>query len=141
MLVVSDAIRIPLFEFSFTFSRSSGPGGQNVNKVNTRATLRWPISGSRSLPDAVKARFFARYGSQISGPGEIVITSDRFRSQGRNIADCLEKLRAMLAAVATAPKKRRPTKPTRSSRLARHEGKRLHARKKKLRGRPRGDEG
>ena len=115
MLVVNDRIRIPLRELHFDFARSSGPGGQNVNKVATKAVLRWPVARSRSLPDDVRERFMARYRRRITRDGELVLQSQRFRDRGRNIADCTEKLRHMLQEVATPPRRRRPTRPTRAS--------------------------
>ena len=99
MLVVNESLRVPLREFSFTFSRSSGPGGQNVAKVSTKATLRWRVSTTRSLPAGVRERFLARYARRITSDGELVISSQRFRDQGRNVADCLERLRQMLPKV------------------------------------------
>ena len=139
MLVVHPRLKIPLKEFRFTFARSSGPGGQNVNKVNTKATLRWPVIRSRSLPEAVRRRLVAKYGRRISQDGDMVITSQRFRDAGRNVADCLEKLRRMLAEAATAPKPRKATKPTRSSIERRLAAKRRHSRRKQDRRRPHED--
>src|SRR5438093_10330945 len=100
MLVVSDQLQIPLKELSFSFARSSGPGGQNVNKVNSKATLRWNARESSSLPADVRERFLARFGRRLTQLGEIIVVSQRYRDQGRNVADCLAKLRAMLSAVA-----------------------------------------
>lgn len=133
VLVVDSRLRIPLKEFEFSFARSGGPGGQNVNKLNTKATLRWPIAASESLPPAVKQRFLESYATRISNDGELIITSQRFRDQGRNIDDCLEKLREMLAAVATPPKKRRPTRPTKASKERRLNEKRATSQKKQRR--------
>src|SRR5205085_6959122 len=113
LLTVNSRLQIPLAEFEFTYARSSGPGGQNVNKVNSKATLRWGVRGSPSLPDDVRERFLAAYGSRVTTEGDILIVSQRFRDQAKNIDDCLAKLREMLAAVAVAPRKRRATKPTR----------------------------
>ena len=115
MLTVNPRLRIPLSEFEFTFSRSSGPGGQNVNKVNTKALLRWGVAHSPSLPEGVRARFMAEYHRRITTEGVFMMTSQRYRDAPRNVADCLEKLQALLASVATPPKRRRPTKPTRGS--------------------------
>ena len=139
MLVVTPRLKIPLSEFEFTFARSSGPGGQNVNKVNTKATLRWPITRSPSLPETVRQRFLAKYGNRVTGDGDLVLQSQRFRDAGRNVADCLEKLRAMLAEVAVAPKKRKPTKPTRASVRRRLEDKRKRSEKKQSRRGPIGE--
>ena len=130
MLVVNEYLQIPLAELNFTFSRSGGPGGQNVNKVASKATLRWDVAGSPSLPPAVRQRFEQRYSSRLTVEGELLITSQRYRDQGRNIADCLEKLRTMLAEVARPPKPRRPTKPSKASRQRRLTGKRKQSEKK-----------
>jgi len=136
MLHVTSSIRIPLSELEFTYVRSSGPGGQNVNKVNSKAVLRWPATASSSLPPGVRERFLAKFGSRLTNDGELLISSQRYRDQGKNTADCLEKLRAMVAAIAIAPKKRRPTKPSRAAKQRRLETKQVHSRKKELRRKP-----
>ncbi|HEV2970423.1 MAG TPA: alternative ribosome rescue aminoacyl-tRNA hydrolase ArfB [Pirellulales bacterium] len=133
MLVIEPNIRVPLAEFEFTFVRSAGPGGQNVNKVNTKAVLRWPVAASPSLPDAVRSRFTTKYGNRLTGAGELVLSSQRFRDQSRNRADCLEKVEQMLASVATAPKKRKRTRPTLASRERRLVEKRHRSEHKQLR--------
>ena len=133
MLVINSRLKVPLREFQFTFARSSGPGGQNVNKVNTKATLRWPVLASRSLPEQVRERFLVRYRRRVTAEGDLLIRSQRFRDAGRNVADCLEKLRKMLSDVAEAPKKRKPTKPTRASMRRRLDQKRKLSQKKQLR--------
>lgn len=115
MLIVTPKLQIPMREFTFTFVRSSGPGGQNVNKLSTKAVLRWPMRTSKSLPDAVRSRFLAKFGNKLTTDGDLLITSQRFRDAGRNTADCLQKLRRMLISVAEPPKQRRPTKPTKTS--------------------------
>jgi len=137
MLVINSRLKIPLREFRFSFARSSGPGGQNVNKVSSKATLRWPVLESPSLPDSVRQRFLAKYRRRVTAEGELVITSQRFRDAGRNVADCLEKLRTMLAESAVAPKPRKPTKPTRASARRRLQAKQRQSRKKQLRRTPR----
>ena len=139
MLIINDRIKIPLREFQFTFSRSSGPGGQNVNKLNTKALLRWPVLKSPSLPEAVRRRLLKQVGRRVTADGDLLITSQRFRDAGRNVADCLEKLRTMLAAAAVAPKRRRPTKPTRGSVQRRLNQKKEQSRKKQQR-RPKFDD-
>ncbi|MGO8690600.1 MAG: alternative ribosome rescue aminoacyl-tRNA hydrolase ArfB [Thermoguttaceae bacterium] len=115
MLEISPDLRIPLREFQFTFARSSGPGGQNVNKVSSKATLRWGVLLSPSLPEPVRARLLQQLGSRVTAGGELLVTSQRFRDAGRNVADCLEKLRALVAAAAQPPRRRRPTRPTHGS--------------------------
>ena len=133
MLIVNSRIRIPMAEFQFTFARSSGPGGQNVNKVNSKAMLRWRVLESRSLPDDVRERLLTRYGKRITGEGDLIVSSQRFRDQGRNVSDCLEKLREMLAAIATPPKRRRPTRPSRAAIARRVETKQKRSRQKQMR--------
>lgn len=133
MLTVNARIRIPESELQFTFARSSGPGGQNVNKVSSKALLRWQVTESPSLPDDVRERFLARYRSRITVDGEIIVSSQRYRDQGRNVVDAREKLAAMLAAVAAPPKRRKPTRPSRAAKERRLETKQAQARKKQLR--------
>jgi len=137
MLVVNSRLQIPLKEFEFTFARSSGPGGQNVNKVNTKATLRWAVATSPSLPEAVRARFLAKHGRRVTTEGDLIITSQRFRDQGRNVADCLSKLRVMLTEAAVAPVKRKQTKPSKTSVERRLQGKRERSQRKQRRRPPR----
>jgi ribosome-associated protein len=106
---------IPERELEFTFARSSGPGGQNVNKTETKATLRWAVADSAALPADVRARFLRAFASRITTQGELVLSSQRHRDRLRNVDDCLEKLAAMLSQVATPRRKRRPTRPSRSA--------------------------
>ncbi|MFT6067822.1 MAG: ribosome-associated protein [Bacteriovoracaceae bacterium] len=107
--------KIPMGELEFSFSRSSGAGGQNVNKVNTKVTMRWNIAKSTACGSAVKERFKARYKRRILDNGIVQMVSQRYRSQARNIDDCVEKINEMLDAVRVAPKRRVATKPTRGS--------------------------
>jgi len=139
MLVVNSRLKIPLREFQFTFARSSGPGGQNVNKVNTKALLRWPVMTSPSLPESVRRRLVSKAGRRINAEGDLLIVSQRFRDAGRNVADCLEKLRKLLAEAAAVPKRRKRTKPSRASVRRRLDQKRKQSQKKQRR-RPRLDE-
>lgn len=133
MLIVNDRIQIADREFEWRFARSSGAGGQNVNKVNSKAILFWRPVKSLGLPADVKSRFLDRFASRLSLDGILQIQSDRFRDQPRNVQDCLEKLREMLIQVATPPKKRRPTKPGRAAREKRLDKKRRHGDKKRNR--------
>jgi len=137
MFSIDPGIHIPQTEFVFTFARSGGPGGQNVNKVNSKAILRWPVVASPSLPAGVRARFLDKYAGRITLEGEIILTSQKYRDQERNIGDCLEKLKEMIASVAVPPTIRRPTKPSYASKLRQADTKRDVARKKQQRRPPR----
>lgn len=140
MLRVNDRISIPYTEFNFTFARSGGPGGQNVNKVNSKVTLRWDIVKSPTVPADVLARFRAKYHRRMTKDGDLVMTSQRYRDQGRNVADCLEKLRELLLEVAVAPRTRRPTRRTKGSVQRRLNDKKQRSDKKQSRRRPTGDD-
>ena len=136
MLTVNERLKIPLSEFQFTFSRSAGPGGQNVNKVNSRATLRWRVRDSASLPPDVRSRFLAKYSNWVSKEGDFLLSSQEYRDQPQNIDRCLEKLRQFLASVAVAPRRRVKTKPTRSSQRRRLDDKQRRSDAKRMRQRP-----
>jgi ribosome-associated protein len=136
MLVVNEQIAIPMDEFRFEFSRSGGPGGQNVNKVQSRAVVRWNPATSPSLPEPVKARLLGALASRLTVDGDLLVGSQLTRDQGRNIADCLAKVRRLILAAATPPKVRRPTRPTLGSRLRRAEDKARRSVAKRRRRRP-----
>jgi ribosome-associated protein len=114
-VLVDEKLQIPDHELSFAFARSSGPGGQNVNKTNSKAVLTWNFAANTSMPEGMRQRFLARYGKRLTELGTLVIHSDKFRDQTRNMDDCLEKLAEILREVLVAPKKRRATKPSRGS--------------------------
>ena len=124
MLQITAAIEIPDEEFAWAYARSGGPGGQNVNKVASKAELRWPLDASPSVPDAVKARLRAAHPAHVTVDGEFVITSQEYRDQERNRQRCLEKLAEMLLTAATPPKPRVKTKPSKASKRRRVDAKR-----------------
>lgn len=125
---------LPLHEIEFTFVRSSGPGGQNVNKVNTKATLRWNLESCTSLPEELLFRLRMKLANELTQSGDLLITSDRFRDQIRNREDCLEKLKQMLVRALHVPKKRKKTKISKNKKRENIQKKRQHSEKKKLRG-------
>lgn len=135
-MIVSENIQIPDSELQFTFARSGGPGGQNVNKVASKAVMRWHVAASTSLPPDVKGRFIQQNRGRITIEGELVLDSQRHRDQAKNINDCLQKLREMVLRALFVPKKRRPTKPSRGSKERRLEAKRHQSRQKAGRRRP-----
>ncbi|MDA1013506.1 MAG: alternative ribosome rescue aminoacyl-tRNA hydrolase ArfB [Planctomycetota bacterium] len=140
MLTVNDQIQIPHSEFDFTYSRSGGPGGQNVNKVNTKVTLHWQVDVTPSLTDAVRGRFQAEYRRRITKDGALVMHSQRYRDQARNVEDCLSKLQALILEIVDPPKPRVPTRPSRGSKLRRLNNKRKQSEKKYRRRKPSADE-
>ncbi|OGT55235.1 MAG: peptidyl-tRNA hydrolase [Gammaproteobacteria bacterium RIFCSPHIGHO2_12_FULL_63_22] len=133
MLEISPAIAIADDELIERFVRSSGPGGQNVNKVATAVELRFDAANSPSLPDDVRARLLARRDRRITSDGVIVINAQRFRTQDRNREDARERLAALVQAALKAPVKRVPTKPTRASKERRLTGKRERSQVKSTR--------
>lgn len=136
MLRVSSTVFVPDDELHFTFARAAGPGGQNVNKVNSKAILSWPIDAARGVPEGVKQRVRRSSASRINRQGVLIISSQRFRDQPRNVADCLEKLRAILARAEHPPKPRIATRRTKSSKRRRLETKQRTSLRKRLRRAP-----
>ncbi|GAA4422955.1 alternative ribosome rescue aminoacyl-tRNA hydrolase ArfB [Bremerella cremea] len=128
--VISPSIEIPWSELQFSYSRSSGPGGQHVNKTNTKATLKWDIHQTEALSPAIKIRFEKNWGARINKEGVLVITSEDSREQRSNMEACLAKLKQMIILSAKRPKVRVPTKPSRSSVLKNQEKKRQHSQRK-----------
>ncbi|MFO0872793.1 MAG: alternative ribosome rescue aminoacyl-tRNA hydrolase ArfB [Phycisphaerales bacterium] len=114
----------------WSFSRASGPGGQNVNKVNTRAELRVPIAAVRRLHPAAAQRLRGLAGGRLSAADEIVVAAEETRSQQDNREACLDRVRGLVARAQVVPKMRKKTKPTRGSKERRLEGKKREAKRK-----------
>ena len=130
---VNDSLTIPDDELDFSFACSGGPGGQNVNKVASKAVLHWDLAGNTSLPPEVKARLRLLYPNRITTNGFVVLSTQQFRDQERNRQDCLEKLRRMIVQAAVRPKIRKKTRPTRSSKERRLQAKKHRATRKSFR--------
>lgn len=135
MIRVTSSIAIDEKELRFAFKRSSGPGGQNVNKVSSAVQLRFDVARSPSLPDRVRDRLIALAGSRATKDGVVVIDASRHRTQERNREDALARLIALIRAAARRPKRRFATKPTRVSRERRLEQKQRRSKTKRGRGR------
>lgn len=134
--MINDWLAIPRSELQFSFARSAGPGGQNVNKLNTKAVLRWRPADSAALPPAIRDRLLTRHAGRLTREGDLVIACDTHREQGRNVGECLQRLKTLVSAAATRPKTRRATKPTRASQERRLQEKRARAAKKNARRAP-----
>jgi ribosome-associated protein len=129
-IVVTDLIRVPLSELEFVFARSSGPGGQNVNKVNSKVQLRWNLAATQTLPPAVAQRFRTLNRGRITDDGLFLLVGQQFRDQPRNKADVIERLRELLVAATRVPKTRRPTRATHGSKLRRLDAKKRRSSRK-----------
>jgi ribosome-associated protein len=124
---------IPAQDLSVRHARSSGPGGQNVNKVASKVELRFALESSLALSPAQKQRLAKAFPSHVTAGGEFVITSDRFRSQPRNHADALTRLAEMILSIRRAPRKRIATKPSKGAKERRLTEKRHQAERKRRR--------
>jgi ribosome-associated protein len=122
-LTVQPGVVIPAAELQVDYARAGGPGGQNVNKVETKAILRFSVAASRAFTSEQRERLITKLASRLTGEGELVIHAARFREQARNLADALERLAATLSKALEVPRTRRKTKPTRGSDRRRLEGK------------------
>jgi ribosome-associated protein len=126
MFVVNERIQIPDDELQFSFARSGGPGGQNVNKVSSKAILHWNLGLNTSVAAEIKDRLRTLQRNRVTVEDELVIQAQNYRDQERNKLECLERLREMLLQAAEVQKKRRPSRPTRGSKE-----RRLNAKKKR----------
>jgi ribosome-associated protein len=136
MIVIAPTVKIPWSEITVAHARSGGPGGQNVNKVSSKVILRWKPAASAALPAEVKARLLAQCCRRLTRSGDLLIISQRSRDQGRNLEDCLEKLRHLVTAALTPAKVRRATRPSRAARQRRLDEKKRRATRKRQRQAP-----
>ncbi len=134
MVQITPSIQIDESEIQEFFVRSSGPGGQNINKVATAVQLRFDVARSVSLPEEIRKRLIALAGNRVTEDGVLLIEARRFRTQGRNREDAIERLVELVRQAATIPKTRRKTIPTLGSKIRRLESKRRDAENKRVRG-------
>ncbi len=139
VMEITGVLTVPDDEFHFSFARSGGPGGQNVNKVSSKAILHWNVLANVSLPLEVRARLRDQQANRITVEGDLVVQGQRHRDQAKNVEDCLAKLREMIVRAATPPKPRKKTKPSRGSKERRLEAKRQQSRRKSQRRQPGGE--
>lgn len=135
-LFIRHGLIIPETELEERFIQSSGPGGQNVNKVASAVQLSFDVARSAALPDAVRAAILGLADTRLDKDGVLTITARRFREQAKNRADARARLAELILAAATPPKPRRATRPTRASKLRAADAKKRRGRIKKDRGRP-----
>jgi ribosome-associated protein len=138
-LEITENLSIDETELTERFVLSSGPGGQNVNKVSTAVELRFSVRDSPSLPDGLKARLVRLAGARMTQEGVLVISAQRFRSQQRNREDAVERLFELIRAAAEVPKRRRKTRPTLASKERRLSAKSVRSVTKSMRARPDND--
>lgn len=123
MLEIVPGLNLPETELDWSYARAGGPGGQNVNKVSSKAVLRWNFAASLSIPPEVKLRFQELFPTRITTEGEVVISSQEFRDQERNRDACTQKLLELLRKSTIRPKSRKKTKPSKGSQRRRLEDK------------------
>lgn len=133
---LSHRIVIPWAEITLSASRSGGPGGQNVNKTNSKVTLHWDITANHSLSPEHLARFQERFPTRINKEGQVYLSSEEHRDRKKNEEACLEKLRSMILSVEFPPLERKKTKPKASQKRQRLKAKKVRSETKKSRGRP-----
>lgn len=133
MIFITPNIYLDESELEFSFIRSPGPGGQNVNKVASAVLLRFNVMHSPSLSEDVRNRLIQMLGKKVTSQGNLLIKASRFRTQERNKRDALDRLQEFIRRAAIVPKKRKKTKPSQASKERRLTQKKLRGKTKSLR--------
>jgi ribosome-associated protein len=131
LLAVNESLSIPRSELDVRVSRSSGAGGQHVNKTSSRVEIFWNVSGSRALTDEQRSRLLEKLASRLTTEGSIRVVASDLRSQSRNRELAEERLADLVRRALIVPRRRRATKPTRASKEARLDSKKRHSTKKR----------
>jgi ribosome-associated protein len=135
-IVVSDRVRIPAREIDLAYARSGGPGGQHVNRTETKVILRWNPFASAALDDRDRALLRLRLASRLTTDGDLLVASETHRDQARNVQDALDRFVRLVREAIRRPKPRKATRPTRASRERRLDAKRRRSGRKRDRRAP-----
>jgi ribosome-associated protein len=133
VILVPGGVEVPAAEVSLSYARSGGPGGQHVNRTSTKVLLRWNPGTSRALSEPQRQLLQQRLGHRLTKEGDLLLASERYRDQARNVVDAVERFRALLERALRPPRPRKKTRPTRASAERRLAGKRRRSQQKRER--------
>lgn len=130
---ITNRVRIPASEIELSYARSGGPGGQHVNKTASKVLLRWNARGSSALGDVDRALLEKRLASKLTKDGDLLVSSERYRDQSRNVDDAVERFTLTVRRAIRRPTPRKKTRPSRASRERRLQEKRHRSEQKRRR--------